>query len=364
VGPVLREYLFGEAMHVLGIPTTRALAAVTTGETVVREGPKPGAVLVRVASSHIRIGTFQFFAARKETDKLRQLADYTIARHFPELMNADDKYLRLFRRVRDVQMDLVARWIGVGFIHGVMNTDNVTISGETIDYGPCAFMDEYDPATVFSSIDRNGRYAYGNQPNILQWNLARFAETLLALINPEDTDDAIRQVTNELNAAPQIYADNFVRVMRGKLGLVSEVDSDLELFNGLFDSMQGQSVDFTSFFRKFSKDVLNETNEAVNLFEDGELYLGWLEQWQTRTAAETQTGAERAIAMDQANPIYIPRNHLVDAALKAAEDEKDYAPFDTLMGVLSDPYTERSGLEKFAKPAPAGFGDFKTFCGT
>ncbi|MCB1511192.1 MAG: YdiU family protein, partial [Hyphomicrobiaceae bacterium] len=223
LGPVLREYLFGEAMHALGIPTTRALAAVTTGEEIIRNGKEPGAVLARIATSHIRVGTFQFFAARGEMAKVRQLADYTLARHYPETAGREDRYLELFRRVRDVQAALIAKWLHVGFVHGVMNTDNTAISGETIDYGPCAFIDSYDPAAVFSSIDRHGRYAYGAQPNIMQWNLARFAETLIGLISPNDPNEAARQLTNELNVFPAHYRSEWLKGMRAKLGLVKEL---------------------------------------------------------------------------------------------------------------------------------------------
>ena len=364
LGPVLREYLIAEAMFALGVPTTRALAAVTTGEDVMREGLKPGAVIARVASSHIRIGTFQFFAARKETDKLRTLADYTIQRHFPHLTDSDERYIGLLREVRDLQLSLVAKWVAAGFIHGVMNTDNVTISGETIDYGPCAFMDEYDPNTVFSSIDKQGRYAYANQPVIMQWNLSRFAETLLVLINPEDTDDAIRQATNEINVAPHVYEKYFGREMRLKLGLETEQQNDAELFSELFVSMEGQNVDFTNVFRRLA-DYENDQQDGIEgMFDDATKFNSWRTKWEARKMHERRTGPERALAMNAVNPIYIPRNHLVDAALKAAEDENDFSLFEKLHDVLSNPYEERPGLDAYTHPAPAEFGSFKTFCGT
>ena len=246
LGPVLREYLFGEAMHALGIPTTRALAASVTGEWVLRQGGlEKGAVLARVASSHLRVGTFQFFAARGDREKLRQLADYTIRRHAPEIADQADRYLQLFRRVRDAQAALIARWVSVGFVHGVMNTDNTTISGETIDYGPCAFIDAYDPKAVFSSIDEHGRYAFGNQPRIMQWNLSRFAETLIDLVNPDDSDEAIRQLTEEVNAFPVQYRHAWLGQMRAKLGLFTEVPDDLDLVTDLLAIAESQRVDFT-----------------------------------------------------------------------------------------------------------------------
>ncbi|MCB0183395.1 MAG: YdiU family protein, partial [Caldilineaceae bacterium] len=258
LGPVLREYLMGEAMYALGIPTTRALAAVTTGETIYREGPQPGAVLARVASSHLRVGTFQYFAAHGGEEKIRQLADYAIQRHYPELADAANPYVELFRAVRDRQAQLIAQWMSVGFIHGVMNTDNMAISGETIDYGPCAFMDAYNPKTVFSSIDTGGRYAYGNQPGIAQWNLARFAETLLPLIDANQ-EDAVRIATAELHDFADAYRGYWLAAMRQKLGLTTEVEGDLELVNDLLTVLAEQEVDFTKFFRRLAKAVVGDS---------------------------------------------------------------------------------------------------------
>ncbi|HQU67358.1 protein adenylyltransferase SelO [Gemmobacter sp.] len=364
LGPVLREYLFGEAMHALGIPTTRALAATLTGEAVMRQnGPEPGAVLARVASSHLRVGTFQFFAARGEVQKVRQLADYAIDRHFPEIAARDDKYLELFRRVRDAQAALVAQWVHVGFVHGVMNTDNTTISGETIDYGPCAFIDAYDPKAVFSSIDEHGRYAFGNQPPIMQWNLSRFAETLIDLVNPDDSEDAVRQLTNEINAFPSHYQSLWLKGMRAKLGLFKELPGDLDLANDLLTAAEGQGVDYTGLFRAMGTLVRGYSSPVRDLFSDTARFDPWLERYLRRMRDEIIPETARAEAMDRVNPIYIPRNHLVDAALSAAVGG-DMAPFDRLLGLLSEPFTEQSGAEDYARPAPVSFGKFTTYCGT
>ncbi|MBL4646374.1 MAG: YdiU family protein [Rhizobiales bacterium] len=369
LGPVLREYLIGEAMHALGIPTTRALAASLTGEEVMRERPEQGAVLARVATSHLRVGTFQFFAARSEAEKVRRLADYAIDRHFPDIMQGPEKqdpnrYLEFFRRVRDVQAALVARWVLVGFVHGVMNTDNTTISGETIDYGPCAFIDNYDPKAVFSSIDKQGRYAYGNQPPIIQWNLSRFAETLIDLVNPDDSDDAVRQLTNEINAFPARYQQEWLKGMRLKLGLTLDQESDLDLVNDLHAAMQGQNVDFTQFFRSLSDVARGDTGPARALFDTPETaFDDWLDRYVNRLAQEDIDGKSRSLAMDQVNPLYIPRNHKVEEALAAAR-AGDMAPFDRLLEVLSRPFEAQSDAEDYAKPAPASFGPYETFCGT
>ncbi len=359
IGPVLREYLMGEAMHALSIPTTRALAAVTTGEDIMREGPKPGAVLARVASSHLRVGTFQFFAARGETEKVRQLADYAIARHYPDLADHDDRYIRFLRRVIEVQTKLVARWVLVGFIHGVMNTDNMTISGETIDYGPCAFLDSYGPDVVFSSIDHQGRYAYGNQPNIAQWNLARLAESLLDLINPDDTDDAIRQATNEINTVPALYQRAWLEGMREKLGILDTGESDLDLANDLFETMVGQSVDFTLLFRHLATALRGEEGPARALFDDPSGFDAWMHRW-TSGLKNPDASAD---SMDKVNPIYIPRNHLVEEALTLAQ-AGDMSAFNALSDVLKTPFERTEIHEKYANPAPDGFGPHKTFCGT
>lgn len=388
LGPVLREYLIGEAMHALGIPTTRALAAVTTGERIMRQnGPEPGAVLARVASSHLRVGTFEFFSARGDVEKLRRLADYAIRRHYPHLVDSDDPYVGLFRVVRDRQAALVAQWMSVGFVHGVMNTDNVTISGETIDYGPCAFIDAYDPAAVFSSIDRGGRYAYGNQPAIAQWNLARFVETLLPLIDAADSEHAVQMAAAEVGGFQRVYQRFWLETMRAKLGLIgsksdvarperglvrpeedglgltdSEID-DPGLVDGLFRAMEGQEVDFTRLFRSLGDAVRGDATGARALFDDPTAFDGWLERWLTRLSRDGADPTWRADAMDRVNPVYIPRNHLVEEALDAARGE-DLKPFQRLLSVLARPFERREGVAAYEQPAPEHFGPYRTFCGT
>lgn len=366
LGPVLREYLMGEAMYALGIPTTRALAAVTTGEMIQREGPQPGAVLARVAASHLRVGTFQYFAAHQKTDegedKVRQLADYAIARHYPEVADVENPYLALFRAVRERQAQLVAQWMAVGFIHGVMNTDNMAISGETIDYGPCAFMDAYDPKTVFSSIDSGGRYAYGNQPGIAQWNLARFAETLLPLIDP-NTEEAVRIATDELHVFAEQYTAYWLTEMRKKLGMTTAAEGDGELANALLSLMAEQQVDFTKCFRRLAKAMVGDNAALLALFTERTQIEAWLASWQQRVMQEGTDPAQQAAAMNQVNPIYIPRNHKVEEALQAAIDG-DMAKFERLLKVLAEPYSERAEFGEYAEPAPESFGRYVTYCGT
>ena len=366
LGPVLREYIMGEAMHALGIPSTRALAAVTTGEHINRQGLKPGAVLVRVASSHIRVGTFEFFAAREAWDNVRKLADYTIARHYPELFDEENRYLAFFAAVAKKQAKLIAQWMQVGFIHGVMNTDNVALSGETIDYGPCAFMDRYDPATVFSSIDRHGRYAYGNQPQIGQWNLARFAEALLPLVEPDDEERAIQLVTDVLSDYTATYKEAWLAGMGRKIGLAAAEPKDTALVQILLGTLQGENVDFTLFFRRLGDSLVSEKGKSdlLALFNDPEAISGWLKDWHARLAEERSSLDEIANAMAKVNPIYIPRNHMVEAALQKAEDFADYSEVKQLLDVLANPYEERAGLEDYARPAPSDFGPFITYCGT
>src|SRR5262245_30043777 len=363
LGPVLREYLIGEAMHTLGISTTRALAAVLTGEPVFREGVLPGAVLTRVAASHIRVGTFQCFAARGEQSNVRRLADYVIDRHYPELKDGENPYLKLLERVRDKQAALVAHWLHVGFIHGVMNTDNMAISGETIDYGPCAFMDHYDPATVFSSIDAHGRYAYANQPRIAQWNLARFAETLLSLID-DDRNRAIARATEVVNAFPEQYERHWLKGMRAKLGLVNEEEADLNLAAGFLTAMEGKKVDYTLAFRYLADAVMGREEQLQALFADPSAYGLWSGHWRTRLAREPVAPLERAQAMRRANPAFIPRNHRVEEALSAAVERGDYASFETLLKILSRPFDDQPEFAAFAEPAPEGQGCYRTFCGT
>jgi protein adenylyltransferase len=363
IGPVLREYVIGEAMYALGIPTTRALAAVTTGEQIFRESPKPGAVLTRVASSHLRVGTFQFFAARSDTEKVRQLADYAIARHDPDLTHEDDRYLKFFSRVLERQAALVANWVLVGFVHGVMNTDNSTISGETIDYGPCAFIDAYDPAAVFSSIDHGGRYALGRQPMIAQWNLARLAEAMLALIAPDDPDKAVELVSSELGQFPEVYRKHWVGGMRAKLGLRTEDENDQAFFEALLTAMHEQKVDYTLLFRHLGDAALGNAEKATALFNETDAFRSWSLQWQNRLAKEGSGAAFVKARMDRVNPIYIPRNHKVEEALSAAEIG-DYVPVKRILEVLESPFDEREGFEDYARPAPSELAPYKTFCGT
>jgi len=360
LGPVLREYLIGEAMHALGIPTTRALAAVTTGESVYRETVLPGAVLTRVAASHIRVGTFQFFASQDDVEAVRTLADYAIARHYPDLAGS---YRGFLDAVIARQAELVAGWLQIGFIHGVMNTDNMAISGETIDYGPCAFMDTYDPATVFSSIDEAGRYAYGNQPRIAAWNLARLAETLLPLLgsNQEAAIEAARQAL--AGFAPRFEAA-YLTGMRRKLGLETEQDGDEELIQDLLRHMQEGGADWTLTFRALADAAEGNDAPARALFSPGVAWDAWAERWNTRLLREPGPPSERAAAMRAISPLYIPRNHLVEAALDAAVRSDDYRPFEELLAVITKPYEQRSGLERFAQPPRPDERVLATFCGT
>lgn len=350
VGPMLREYLIGEAMHGLGIPTTRALAVVATGGRVLRERALPGAVLTRVAASHLRVGTFQYAAASGDLDLLRALADHAAARHYPQAVGAPDRYLELYRRVAGAQAWLVARWMLAGFVHGVLNTDNTTISGETIDYGPCAFMDAYDPATVFSSIDHSGRYAYGNQPAITQWNLARLAEALLPLIDEND-EAAAEAATEVLSGFAGAYQRHWDEGMAAKLGLAAP---DRELAADLLELMRAQQVDFTQFFRALS------AGTARKLFTEPEPFDAWAARREVLLPADR---AAVAAAMDRVNPVYIPRNHRVEEALAEAT-AGEMGPFRRLVDVVSRPFEERPGLEDYTGPAPAGGATYVTYCGT
>jgi uncharacterized protein YdiU (UPF0061 family) len=371
IGPVLREYLLGEAMQALGIPTTRALAALATGEQVVRERPLPGALLVRVASSHLRVGTFQFFASRQEAEKLTRLADYAIARHAPALVGHSERYLGLLRTVAERQAALIAQWMGAGFIHGVMNTDNMAISGETIDYGPCAFMDTYAPDTVFSSIDHNGRYAYANQPLIARWNLARLAEALLPLID-DDSDKAIALVSEIIDAFPAMYQAQWLAVMRGKLALLDNgVDADdSQLAEDFLALLHAHGVDFSLAFRHLADAAQAEAGHAPALMallppEGREPMLAWLQRWWSVAKAGGRSAREIAAALRAANPVYIARNHLVEEALEAATERGDLAPFERLLGILKSPFDEQPGMERYAQPAGAEQqAGYRTFCGT
>ena len=361
LGPVLREYLIGEAMHALGIPTTRALAAVTTGDTVMRERALPGAVLTRVAASHIRVGTFQFATAHGDTALLRRLADYVIKRHYPELEGKDHPYIGLLRAVTERQAALIARWMLTGFIHGVMNTDNMTLSGETIDYGPCAFMDRYDPATVFSSIDHQGRYCYGNQPAIGLWNLTRFAETLVPLLD-DDQDRAVAQAIEALDTYEASYQHHWLQGMRQKLGLAGEAADDAALATDFLATMEGQRVDYTQAFRRLSDAAANTDAGLRKLYADDAALNAWLPRWRARLHGDP---AQRAAAMRAVNPVYIPRNHKVEEALDAAVGHGNYAPFEQLLAVLERPFEERTDLAAYAEPAPEHeSANYQTFCGT
>ena len=360
IGPMLREYIMGEAMHALGVPTTRALSVVATGESIARETLLPGAVLTRVASSHLRVGTFQYAATLHDRDLLRRLADYAIARHYPEAAESAHPYLDFYERVLDTQASLIARWMNIGFIHGVMNTDNMTISGETIDYGPCAFMDTFNPETVFSSIDHQGRYAYGNQPMIGQWNLARLAEAIVYLFD-DDTDEAVRLATDVLVSFTDRFHRYWLAGMRAKLGLVDEHASDLDLVNDLLALLHATRVDFTSFYRALAQSLRGDSSRLDALFPDRMGLLTWMPRWRTRVGSDLATAASR---MDAVNPVYVPRNHLVEEAL-AAGAQGDLSVMSALLEVLSDPFTERTGWERYAEPAPVEYTEgYATFCGT
>ncbi|UOY03872.1 protein adenylyltransferase SelO [Blastococcus sp. PRF04-17] len=356
VGPMLREYVISEAMHALGIPTTRSLAVVATGREVRRETLLPGAVLARVASSHLRVGSFQYARATDDVELLRRLADHAIARHHPAAADADHPYLALFEAVVAAQAELVARWMLVGFVHGVMNTDNMTISGETIDYGPCAFMEAFDPATVYSSIDSGGRYAYGNQPLAAEWNLARLAEALLPLID-EEQERAVELAVASLGTFRPRYNAAWLAGMRAKLGLPDGLDEAVAgpLFEELQELLHKDHVDHTSFFRTLGAAARGDAEPTRLLFLDLAAIDDWLARWRA-------IGPD-ADAMDRVNPIYIPRNHLVEEALDAAT-AGDLQPLEKLLEVVSAPFDERPGLERYAAPAPQDFGVYRTFCGT
>lgn len=364
VGPVLREYLIGEAMHALGIPTTRALAAVGTGELVMRERQLPGAILTRVAASHIRVGTFEYFAARRQYDQVRALANFVIERHDPNLSGEADRYLLLLKAVAERQAALLAQWMLVGFIHGVMNTDNMAVSGETIDYGPCAFMESCNPHAVFSSIDTGGRYAYGNQPMIARWNLARFAETLLSLIDDTAPDHAVAEATDVINGFIPRHEALWLSGARAKLGLtIAPADGDSLLAQDWLELLAQHAVDFTLGWRRLADAAEGNLELLETLFPSADALRPWLERWRRRLAPQpTSVTAE---AMRAANPIYIPRNHLVEEALAAASDHADLTLFERLLDVIAHPYDERPGLEGYAQPAPREFtACYKTFCGT
>jgi uncharacterized protein YdiU (UPF0061 family) len=356
VGPMLREYIVSEAMHALHIPTTRSLAVVRTGSQVQRERLLPGAVLTRVASSHLRVGSFQYARAGNDLGLLRRLADHAIERHHASSDREPNRYLGLLQDVVSVQATLIAQWMLVGFVHGVMNTDNMTVSGETIDYGPCAFMEGFDPGAVYSSIDETGRYAYRNQPLVAEWNLARFAESLAPLIH-EDEEQAVSLAVESLNGFREQYSATWFTGMKAKLGLPEQIDDDVAspLVDNLLELVQEARADYTAFFRALGKAARGQAEPARGMILDLAAFDAWLDRWRGQKPD--------ADAMDRVNPIYIPRNHLVEEALAAAT-EGDMGPAEQLLEALGSPFSERPGLEKFATPAPESFGPYRTFCGT
>ncbi len=356
VGPMLREYIVSEAMHAMGIPTTRSLAVVATGRPVRRETLLPGAVLTRVAGSHLRVGSFQFVRANGDTDLLRRLADHAISRHYPAAAESSQPYLAFFDAVITAQATLVAQWMLVGFVHGVMNTDNMAISGETIDYGPCAFMDTFNPGAVYSSIDTGGRYAYANQPGIAEWNLTRLAEALLPLLH-EDQEQAVALAVDSLGAFRPQYSAAWLAGMKAKLGLSTVVPDGLALplVDDLLALLRETEADYTSAFRALGAAADGRTHDSQDTFGDAAAFGAWADRWRAL--------APDAGMMDRINPVYIPRNHLVEEALAAATSG-DLGPFERLMDVLAQPFVERPGLERYAGPAPAGFGSYRTYCGT
>ncbi len=358
LGPMLREYIISEAMHALGIPTSRSLAVVKTGEPVYRENVLEGAVLTRVAASHIRVATFQYAARYGGYEQLKALADYTIDRHYPELAHKDNPYLGLFEKVMERQAALVAKWQLVGFIHGVMNTDNVTISGETIDYGPCAFMDVYKRDTVFSSIDTQGRYAYGNQPQITGWNLARFAESLLALIH-EDPEQAAEMAQEQLKKYPDIFHAAWLEGMRAKLGLTTEEANDPQLIQVLLETMEKFGVDYTNTFR-----ALAENKRPADAFFSSVAFKEWERAWHKRLERQGTAYEDVSALMQRSNPAVIPRNHRVEEALDAAVENGDYTVMHKLLEVLATPYELAEENSRYAEPPDAGCGPYRTFCGT
>lgn len=357
LGPMLREYIMSEAMHALGIPTTRSLAVVATGEDVMRETPLPGAILTRVAASHIRVGTFDFAAVQEDKALIETLLDYTISRHDPDLKEADNKALAFLRAVMNRQSDLIVHWMRVGFIHGVMNTDNMALSGETIDYGPCAFMDAYDSNTVFSSIDHMGRYAYANQPVIAQWNIARLAEALLPLIN-EDSDKAIQIAKKEIGKFPSIYQAKWLNMMRAKLGLFGTKTGDNELISDLLDWMQRNHADYTNTFLD-----LSQKNKPAGTLYETKIFTNWYERWQARLKQNTKPLKYSLSLMKSVNPAIIPRNHNVERALETATSG-DLKPLHDLLSVLKEPYKNQDFLRDFQSPPSQSERIYQTFCGT
>ncbi len=373
LGPVIREYLLSEAMYKLGVPTTRALAAVTSGEEVARDKLVPGGILTRVAKGFVRVGTFEYFASQRDIEAQRQLADYEIDRHYPDAKAAKNPYAAFLSEVVAAQAKLIAQWMGLGFIHGVMNTDNMSIVGETIDYGPCAFMDEFSHNRVYSSIDTQGRYAYNNQPEIGQWNLVRLAESLLPLIagsvEPDETEikQAVSIAQEILNRYQEQYKENWLSVFRRKLGLFQAQVEDEILINDLLDKMEQGKADFTLTFyylSQLSMEVSPQDQTLTGLFENTDGINLWLAKWRKRLAHETLSDVERQSKMQSTNPLYIPRNHQVEAAIRAAEDHHDFSVFDDLHKVLQQPFEKQQGKEQYSLPPMPDEVVHKTFCGT
>jgi uncharacterized protein YdiU (UPF0061 family) len=358
LGPMLREYIISEALHALDIPTTRSLAVVTTGEPVFRETALQGAILTRTAASHIRVGTFEYAAARSKPNEIRALADYTIRRHFPDMATNGNPYLALLGAVMERQASLVARWLLVGFIHGVMNTDNMALCGETIDYGPCAFMDAYDPNTVFSFIDHNGRYAYGRQPQIAQWNLGRFAETLLTLIH-EDPQKAVSMANEVISGFSDTFRHYWLVGMRAKLGLLNQEADDGALVEDLLDCMHRHGADFTNTFRDLSSGSLPEASVFQSLD-----FKQWFERWQARLKRQPDSWETARRLMHTHNPAVIPRNHRVEEALEAAVERADFTVMEKLLGILSQPYQDLPEQADYHLPPPPSTQPYRTFCGT
>ena len=358
LGPMLREYIISEAMHALGIPTTRSLAVVTTGESIIREKELPGAVLTRVAASHLRVGTFQYVAQWGTIEDLRALADYALQRHYPDVDADENRYLKLLQAVIKRQAKLIAKWQLVGFIHGVMNTDNMTISGETIDYGPCAFMDTYDLATVFSSIDTQGRYAYGNQPRIAGWNLARFAEALLPLLH-DDEEAALNLAQEAIQDFPKLYYTTWLAGMRAKLGMFNEEVQDESLIEELFSLMHKYQADYTNTFRALTFDKMEDT-----VLFDTEDFNQWYEKWQMRLSRQQQSKASVQQLMKDNNPAVIPRNHRVEEALEAAVEQGDYSVMERLLKVLSNPFEHSTEQTEYTTLPLQSNCPYQTFCGT
>jgi serine/tyrosine/threonine adenylyltransferase len=357
LGPMLREYIISHAMHALRIPSTLSLSVVQTGEPVVRYEIEPGAVLTRIASSHIRVGTFQYAAALNNTEHLRALADYTIQRHYPDLVSSENQYFEFLRAVIDRQAALVAQWMHVGFIHGVMNTDNVSIAGETIDYGPCAFMNRYSPCTVFSSIDEQGRYSFGNQPGICQWNLTRFAESLLPLLDPEQ-QSAIQIAIQAISEFPALFREYWLSGMRSKLGLTDAEEGDQALADDLLSWMETNQMDYTSTFRDLTMGRLDDA-----AYQDSE-FSQWSERWKNRLANSGIQWEEAQRLMQNCNPVVVPRNHRVEEALGAAVQDQDWEPLGLLLEALARPFEELPTNQPYRDPSPEGDAGYRTFCGT